>query len=77
MAFSTRIARIIRGGGTSYLSVIDMTDSTNVDVRLCALVGSVCAVDLVEPSSGLALQSRLKRTGSPQPVARGPQKRRD
>lgn len=63
----------------AHLSVIDMTDGTNVHVGLRALIRSICAVDLGEAGGGPVAQSRLKGGGVAilEAVARGPQERRN
>ena len=57
--------------------MINVTNRADIDVRLCALVAGVCAVNLGEASGRLVPEGSLKRTGSPQTVARRPQERRD
>lgn len=63
----------------AYLSVIDVTNGTDVDMRLAALESGVCAVDVGEASGGLGVQGGLKgaRVATLEAAARGPQERRD
>lgn len=63
----------------SYLSVIDVTNGTDVDVRLSALERGVCAVDVGEAGGRLLVQGGLKgaRVAILEAAARGPQERRD
>lgn len=67
--------RVVR----AYLSVIDVTNGTNIDVRLGALESSVCAVDVCEASGRLGVQGGLKgaRVAVLEAAARGPQKGRE
>lgn len=50
--------------------MIDVTNGTNVDVRLRTLVGSICTVSINELCGVLLLKSRLNRANA---VARRPQ----
>lgn len=62
-----------------YLSVINVANGTDVDVRLGALESGVCAVDVSEASGRLLVQGGLKgaRVAILEAAARGPQERRD
>lgn len=62
----------------AYLSVIDVANGANVDVRLCSLEDGVCAVDVEDTRSVLLLQGGLKgvHTAGVKAASRGPQERR-
>lgn len=59
--------------------MIDVTDGTDVHVRLRALIRSICAVNLGESGGGPVAQGRLKGAGIAilETMSRGPQERRN